>query len=263
MCIWLHRDSWAIWTRYHLDSEWVILYYGMSNIYTFWGGHTHTLTSPQCEAKWINLSLLFFSVLLWVKSFLSSSSSSSFNTRLRDSFFRWFADSIFIDFLFHYLACSSDRTSSRKRPKTSVLCAPARRASVTKTRHSIASFRTSCAKVETSPTTTELVANRSTERNSPTRTSHWSTPDRALCRWPTPDRTQTVPSSSSLPFKPAGWTTVTSSSVTSSRAWTSSRRSNLTAPRAARLAKKSSSPTAANSKMGNGFSLISSKMFIK
>lgn len=49
----------------------------------------------------------------------------------------------------------------------------------------------------TSPTTMELVESPSTATSLLMRTSHWSTPAKASCPWPTPGPTLTGPSSSS------------------------------------------------------------------
>lgn len=59
-------------------------------------------------------------------------------------------------------------------------------------------------RVATSQTTTEPVASPSTETNSRTRTSLWSTQGPGACPWPTPDPTPTARSSSSAQQTPAG-----------------------------------------------------------
>ena len=59
-------------------------------------------------------------------------------------------------------------------------------------------------RVGTLPTTMELEANPSTERNFLTRTSSWSTEVWGLCPWLTPGPTPTGPSSSSAQLRPTG-----------------------------------------------------------
>merc|ERR1712127_202921 len=94
-------------------------------------------------------------------------------------------------------------------PRTSELSAPARRVSATRDHPSTESFPSSCARAVTSPTTTVLVANRSTETNSRTRTSSSSTLDLVSSPWPTLVQTPTVLSSSCAPSRPRGSTTST------------------------------------------------------
>merc|ERR1712166_1391483 len=63
-----------------------------------------------------------------------------------------------------------------------------------------------------------------------TRTSRRSTLSRASSPWPTLVQTPTVPSSSSPPSPPHGWTDVTLSSARSPRVWILSRRSRPPQP---------------------------------
>lgn len=69
--------------------------------------------------------------------------------------------------------------------KTSVLFVPERKASDTLDLVSTVSFLASCAKEETSPTTTEREENLSTETSLPMKTSPSSTPDPESWVWPT------------------------------------------------------------------------------
>lgn len=138
--------------------------------------------------------------------------------------------------------------SFRRHARTSVHCAPAKRATDTRARHSTASFPTSCARAETSQITTAPVASRFMETNSRMRTSPWSTPGQASCQWLTLDPTLTDRNSSSPLSRRRGWTIVTSFSALSSKAWTSWRRSSRTEANRESRRRISPSPTRANFK---------------
>merc|ERR1712002_347031 len=114
---------------------------------------------------------------------------------------------------------SSVRTSSHAPPRTSAPCALEKKVSATLDPPSTVSFHNSCARVVTSPITTVLVANRSTER-----TSRSSTLAQASSPWPTPDQTPTVRNSSSAPLRLHGLTANTLFSAALSKVWMSSRR---------------------------------------
>merc|ERR1712037_846941 len=98
------------------------------------------------------------------------------------------------------------RTSFPEPPRTSELSAPARRVSATKDRPSTESSPSSCARAAISRTTTVLVANRSMETNSRTRTSRSSTLDLVFSLWLTLVPTPTVLSSSCAPSRLRGST---------------------------------------------------------
>ena len=66
--------------------------------------------------------------------------------------------------------------SSQRQLKTSVVFAPEKRVSDSRDPHSTELSPTSCVKEETSPTTTELVENQSTEISSKMKTFNWSIP---------------------------------------------------------------------------------------
>ena len=87
--------------------------------------------------------------------------------------FSWLLLECFLVCFFFY---SSVKMLFRRRPRTSVLCALAKEVSGTGGRFSTALFPSSCAKVETSPTTTALAESPSTEASLKMRTSTWSTP---------------------------------------------------------------------------------------
>ena len=117
--------------------------------------------------------------------------------------------------------------SSQRQLKTSVVFAPEKRVSDSRDPHSTELSPTSCVKEETSPTTTELVENPSTETSSRMKTSHWSTLDPESSPWPTLDQTPTVHNFSYAPLRPLGWMESTSFSDPSLKEWRLWKRLNL------------------------------------
>ena len=114
---------------------------------------------------------------------------------------------------------SWDQMSSQRLLKISAVSAPERRVSDSRDPPSTESSPTSCVKAETSPTTTELVENPSTETSSKTRTSLWSTPVQEFSPWPTLAPTPTVHNFSCVPLRHPGWMVNTSFSDPLLKEW--------------------------------------------
>ncbi|XP_054894562.1 peptidyl-prolyl cis-trans isomerase E isoform X2 [Poeciliopsis prolifica] len=89
--------------------------------------------------------------------------------------------------------------------RTSAACAHMKRGLATKAAASIALSLSSCAKEETSPTTTAPAGNPSTAESLMTRTLSSSTQLQGNSPWPTLGQTQTALSSSSPQIKRTGW----------------------------------------------------------
>ena len=119
---------------------------------------------------------------------------------------------------------SWERMWSPGPPRISVLFALVKREWATRDPPSTAWSPTSCARAETSPTTTELEASPSTATSSKTRTSNWSTPDLESWAWPMPDPTPTDPNFSFALPRLLGWMASMLSLDKLSRAWMSLRR---------------------------------------
>jgi len=128
---------------------------------------------------------------------------------------------------------------SQRQQKTSVVSVLERRVSDSRDLHFTGLFPTSCVKVVTSQTTTELVENPSTEISSKMKTFNWSIPDQESSPWPMLVPTPTVRNFSCVPPRPLGWMESTLFSVQLLRAWKLSRRWNLTDPNQEKLRQRS------------------------
>ncbi|XP_047249095.1 peptidyl-prolyl cis-trans isomerase E isoform X2 [Girardinichthys multiradiatus] len=100
---------------------------------------------------------------------------------------------------------ASGEAATTTQEKTFAACAHMKRALATRAAASIALSLSSCAKEETSPTTTALGASPSTAESLMTRTSSSNTRLQGSSPWPTLDPTLTDPSSSSPQTKQTGW----------------------------------------------------------
>ena len=127
-------------------------------------------------------------------------------------------------------------------------CAPERRASDSRARHSTELFLTLCARAAISQITTALEESPSMEPSSLMRTSSLSIPDLESWAWQTLDQTQTVLSSSFALPRPHGWMENTLSSDKLSREWILSKRLSHMGPSRARPQPKSLLLTAVNFK---------------